>query len=147
MKAIIVTPYYAPKIGGLENYARQLAIALRDLQGWDIVIVDEAHHLEWAPEKISLEYALVEELARKCAGLLLLTATPTQLGLAGHFARLRLLDPSRYTDFELFLAEAERFGTVAEIAGKIIAKKPLKAATKMQLFYYSRDGLRVNNRV
>ncbi len=101
--------------------------------GWDIVVVDEAHHLEWSPEKISPEYALVEELARKCAGLLLLTATPTQLGLAGHFARLRLLDPSRYSDFELFLAEAERFGTVAEIAGKIIAKKPLKPADKTAL--------------
>ena len=33
---------------------------------------------------------------------MLLTATPTQLGQEGHFARLRLLDPSRYDDFETF---------------------------------------------
>ena len=57
--------------------------------GWDIVVVDEAHHLEWTPDLVSVEYALVEELAGKCPGLLLLTATPTQLGLVGHFARLR----------------------------------------------------------
>jgi glycosyltransferase involved in cell wall biosynthesis len=39
MKAIVVTPYYAPKIGGLENYARALNNALADKQGWEIVIV------------------------------------------------------------------------------------------------------------
>ena len=94
--------------------------------GWDIVVVDEAHHLAWAPDAASAEYALVEQLARRCPGLLLLTATPTQLGLAGHFARLRLLDPHRYDDFARFQAEAERFGTVAAIAEKIVDQKPLK---------------------
>ena len=39
----------------------------------------------------------------KTPGLLLLTATPQQLGPEGHFARLRLLDPDRYTDLEKFL--------------------------------------------
>jgi len=101
--------------------------------GWDIVVVDEAHHLEWTPDHVSAEYALVEELARKCAGLLLLTATPTQLGLAGHFARLRLLDPDRYNDFEKFLAEAEGFESVAKIAGKILEQKPLKSADHASL--------------
>jgi len=43
MKALIVTPYYQPKIGGLENYARQLNIALHDLQDWETVIVTSNH--------------------------------------------------------------------------------------------------------
>ncbi len=94
--------------------------------GWDMVVVDEAHHLVWAPEQTSPEYELVEQLAGRSAGLLLLTATPTQLGLAGHFARLRLLDPHRYADFEKFKTEAEGFGAVAGVAEKIIAQKPLK---------------------
>jgi len=94
--------------------------------GWDMVVVDEAHHLEWTPGHISPGYALVEALARRSAGLMLLTATPTQLGLAGHFARLRLLDPDRYNDYAQFVAEAEGFGAVAEVAGKIISQKPLK---------------------
>ncbi len=93
--------------------------------GWDIVVVDEAHHLAWTPEIVSPEYALVEHLAQRCPGLLLLTATPTQLGMVGHFARLRLLDPHRYADYDQFLAETERFGAVAGVAEKIIEQKPL----------------------
>jgi ATP-dependent helicase HepA len=101
--------------------------------GWDMVVVDEAHHLEWTPDQVSPEYALVEELAGRSPGLLLLTATPTQLGLAGHFARLRLLDPDRYDDFDQFFEEAERFGAVAEVAAKIVAGKPLKAGDHTSL--------------
>lgn len=93
--------------------------------GWDMVVVDEAHHLEWTPGHVSAGYALVEELARRSPGLMLLTATPTQLGLAGHFARLRLLDPDRHDDFDRFIAESERFGVVAGIAEKIIGGKTL----------------------
>lgn len=93
--------------------------------GWDIVVVDEAHHLAWSPTASSPGYALVEELAGRCPGLLLLTATPTQLGLEGHFARLRLLDPSRYDNYERFVAEAGEFGRVAGVAEKIIEQKPL----------------------
>ena len=51
---------------------------------------------------MSPEYQLVEALTRKSHGLLLLTATPEQLGAEGHFARLRLLDPERYPDLEKF---------------------------------------------
>ncbi|MFT3867661.1 MAG: RNA polymerase-associated protein RapA [Nibricoccus sp.] len=94
--------------------------------GWDVVVVDEAHHLAWTPESASPSYALVERLAQSCPGLLLLTATPTQLGLAGHFARLRLLDPARYSDYDQFVKESERFGEVAGIAEKILEQKPLK---------------------
>jgi len=93
--------------------------------GWDLVIVDEAHHLAWAPGQASPEYALVEQLAVRTPGLLLLTATPTQLGLEGHFARLRLLDPNRYDDFAAFRAETDGFGKVAAIAERIVEKKPL----------------------
>lgn len=96
--------------------------------GWDITVVDEAHHLEWSPEGASVEYETIEALAKVSPGLLLLTATPTQLGLEGHFARLRLLDPDRYSDYESFQKEAEDFGAVAEVAGKIIEKEPLDSA-------------------
>lgn len=39
MKVLVVTPYYHPKIGGLETYARQLGIALHDIKQWEIVVV------------------------------------------------------------------------------------------------------------
>lgn len=101
--------------------------------GWDMVVVDEAHHLAWTPEHASAEYRLVERLAQRSAGLLLLTATPMQLGIEGHFARLRLLDPARYKNLEAFQAEAAGFGTVAEIAEKIVEKKPLRPKEREKL--------------
>lgn len=101
--------------------------------GWDLVVVDEAHHLAWSPGESSPAYAMVEQLSRRCEGLLLLTATPEQLGLAGHFARLRLLDPYRYDNYEAFLTEAEGYGVVAEVAGRIIDQKPLKPKDRAAL--------------
>ncbi|HET9216711.1 MAG TPA: helicase-related protein [Terriglobia bacterium] len=87
--------------------------------GWDIIVVDEAHHLHWSPQGSSPEYTIVETLGRKVPGLLLLTATPEQLGMAGHFARLRLLDPDRFYDLDAFLKEDEHFRDVARQAEKI----------------------------
>ena len=113
--------------------------------GWDIVVVDEAHHLEWTAHAASPAYRLVEQLARSCPGLLLLTATPTQLGREGHFARLRLLDPDRYADYDKFLKEAEGFGAVAEIAEKIIEQRPLDPGDHAALKrIFDRDPGRLN---
>lgn len=72
---------------------------------WDLTVVDEAHHLQWSPEETGSSYSFVEALARQSAGLLLLTATPEQVGQASHFARLRLLDPNRFHDLEQFIGE------------------------------------------
>jgi ATP-dependent helicase HepA len=112
--------------------------------GWDLVIVDEAHHLGWSPTEASPEYQLVEQLARRAPGLLLLTATPTQLGLAGHFARLRLLDPNRYADYQTFLNESDQFGAVAAIAEKIVGQKkliPKDHTTLRTIFTRDRENL------
>jgi len=114
--------------------------------GWDMVVVDEAHHLDWSPQEsaVSDEYRLVEQLAAKSRGLLLLTATPTQLGLAGHFARLRLLDPNRYRDLETFMEEAARFGEVAAVANKIVDGESLDdgdGAKLHQIFHRDEEDL------
>jgi ATP-dependent helicase HepA len=95
--------------------------------GWDLLIVDEAHHLAWSLERASPEYTLVETLAAKTTGLLLLTATPQQLGPEGHFARLRLLDPDRYSDLATFLAEAEHYEQVARAIDRVLSGQPLNA--------------------
>jgi ATP-dependent helicase HepA len=92
---------------------------------WDILVVDEAHHLEWSPAVVSPEYRAVERLAAQTPGLLLLTATPEQLGAAGHFARLRLLDPARYPSLERFLAEQANYADVAQVADKLTTAKKL----------------------
>ncbi|WP_189471341.1 RNA polymerase-associated protein RapA [Litchfieldella qijiaojingensis] len=81
---------------------------------WDLLIVDEAHHLEWTPESSSPGYSCIERLSAATAGMLLLTATPEQMGMESHFARLRLLDPDRYQNLERFKAEEQGYVHVAE---------------------------------
>jgi ATP-dependent helicase HepA len=93
--------------------------------GWDLLVVDEAHHLEWSKAVPSREYQVVDKLSRNSEGLLLLTATPEQLGVEGHFARLRLLDPDRYRDLATFQTEAQDYRVTAGIAGKLLAGKDL----------------------
>jgi len=85
---------------------------------WDLLIVDEAHHLHWSPEQTSPEYDVVERLAKNTPRLLLLTASPEQMGLESHFARLRLLDPQRYYDFAAYQIEHDRYAEVAADIGK-----------------------------
>ena len=92
---------------------------------WDMMIVDEAHHLHWEPGNISEEYTLVDKLAQNTASVLLLTATPEQLGPSSHFARLRLLDPHRFHDLETFLAEESHYARLAETAEALIDNKAL----------------------
>ena len=88
--------------------------------GWDLLVVDEAHHLHWSPDGGDAAYLLVEALAEHTPNVLLLTATPEQLGRAGHFGRLRLLDPERFHDYEAFLAEEQAYAPVAELAARLL---------------------------
>jgi ATP-dependent helicase HepA len=91
--------------------------------GIDLLIVDEAHHLAWSPESKSPEYAAVETLAAVSRSVLLLTATPIQLGQAGHFGRLRLLDPRRFTDLPAYLREAAQYQDLAGVVDRILSSE------------------------
>ncbi len=93
--------------------------------GWDMVIVDEAHHLEWSEAKASPEYQFVEQLSLHTPSLILLTATPEQLGKESHFARLRLLDPDRFYSFSAFVEEERLFEPVANAAKLLLAEQTL----------------------
>jgi ATP-dependent helicase HepA len=101
--------------------------------GWDMLVVDEAHHLQWSPESVSVEYQLVERIAEVSEGLMLLTATPEQLGISGHYARLRLLDPGRYPSLKQFLAEQKAYHAAAGIVDTISSGKQLNASQTKKL--------------
>lgn len=92
---------------------------------WDLLIVDEAHHLAWEEGQPSREYQVIEQLAAHIPGVLLLTATPEQLGMESHFARLRLLDPNRFHDFAAFVEEQQHFRPIADAVTGLLADKPL----------------------
>ena len=88
---------------------------------WDLLVVDEAHHLVWSEGAPSREYQAIEQLAEQVPGVLLLTATPEQLGMESHFARLRLLDPNRFHDFEQFVEEQQNYRPVADAVALLLA--------------------------
>ncbi len=101
--------------------------------GWDMLVVDEAHHLEWTPEAASAEYLAVEALARVVPSVVLSTATPEQLGRRAHFARLRLLDPARFNDLERYLAEVGSYAGMSPIAERIADGAPLSSDERDEL--------------
>ena len=101
--------------------------------GFDLLVVDEAHHLEWSSEEASLEYSSIEALAQVIPGVLLLTATPEQLGIESHFARLRLLDPSRFHDLEAFRKEEAGYQSLNEVMQPLLVLPDDAELSKEQL--------------
>ncbi|MCX7106174.1 MAG: RNA polymerase-associated protein RapA [Methylococcales bacterium] len=107
--------------------------------GWDMVIVDEAHHLEWSEAVASPEYQFVEQLSLQTPSLILLTATPEQLGKESHFARLRLLDPDRFYSFSAFVEEERLFEPVANAAKLLLAEETLNKEDQQNLTKLLKD--------
>jgi ATP-dependent helicase HepA len=85
-------------------------------QDWDVLVVDEAHHLSLDAVKDLDDTESWVALARKTPHLLLLTATPEQLGQQAHFERLQLLDASRFTRFEDYQADESHFTELSSVA-------------------------------
>ncbi len=103
--------------------------SLLTAQQWDMVIVDEAHHLQPG----TAAFTLFQTLAEASPHLVLLSATPEQLGLESHFARLQLLDPTKFVSLEQFLAAEQHYG---ELNRKI---KALPESREQLLTQYQAD--------
>lgn len=94
--------------------------------GFDLLVVDEAHHLTWHEDVGGNDrYTMVAEFAAQTAGVLLLTATPEQLGVDSHFARLRLLDPQRFDTLDHFLEEEAQYADTARVAEALMSEEAL----------------------
>lgn len=115
----------------LSNNPERFAQALQ--ADWDLLVVDEAHHLVWDEEDPSTEYITVEQLSRQIPGLLLLTATPEQMGPESHFARLRLLDPDRFHDLEAHQDEEKTYEPVAEAMQELLENDHLPETAQQHL--------------
>ncbi len=117
--------------------------------GFDLLVVDEAHHLHWDEAAGGNEkYDLIADFAEETPGVMLLTATPEQLGVQSHFARLRLLDSDRFDDLDEFIAGQEAFAETAAVAGVLIEDKPLndgQIAALTSLLDLSADELETIN--
>ncbi len=90
----------------------------------DLMVVDEAHHLE--------EDALFEAIrpaARASFGLLLLTATPVRLDPREYYRLLSLVEPVPSTSLESFLARLEAHEAYAEVARALLGGGSAEEAT------------------
>jgi ATP-dependent helicase HepA len=97
-------------------------------ENWDLVIVDEAHRIKWKEGEPSPEYKILQSLAEQTPGLLLLTATPEQLGLEGHFSRLHLIDAERFLTLSDFNQEHLAYLKVVKLADRLLAPESLPEA-------------------
>jgi ATP-dependent helicase HepA len=93
----------------------ELAAAAARLS-FDLVVVDEAHHLAEDPL-----FEAVAPLARNSFGLLLLTATPVRLDPREYFRLLSLVEPVPTTTLEAFLARLESHEAYAAVARDLLA--------------------------
>ena len=106
------------------------AIALSAAE-FDVVIVDEAHHVQ--PHTPAFE--VLRALAEDCLHVVLVTATPEQLGFASHFARLQLLDPSKYTSQEALADEESGYAKL----NQLIRDLPATREQLVELYELDKD--------
>jgi ATP-dependent helicase HepA len=86
---------------------------------WDLIIVDEAHHLKGCPSNPTPEWEACQDIASSARGLLLLTASPHLQGDETHFGLLHLVDPQRFPSLEEFREEREGWGGSSRLAQKL----------------------------
>ena len=106
------------------EYLMEEPALVRDLlkAQWDLVIVDEAHHLVHEGDFKSPQFQIVNAIAAKTKGLLFLTGTPVQLHPEAHFNRLRLLDPARFQNFSEFEKEQDQYRKLVADLDKLLRK-------------------------
>ncbi len=104
---------------------------------WDLVIIDEAHHL-----KAEKAHLAVAALAKNCWGLLLLTATPMQLDPAEYHALLALIDPATAPQLNEFQERLKRQEELAlAVRGLLEGEAPMAAVKKLKARFPNDDAL------
>lgn len=124
----------------IESVASLFEQGLLKCDDWDLVIVDEAHRVTWSPDPPSAEYNVLQALSAKMTGLLLLTATPEQLGLEGHFSRLHLIDPERFSSLEKFKTEHQAYLRVVGFAERMLSGEKFPPA-EMKILKKMLEGI------
>lgn len=119
----------------------------KDPIGFDLLIVDEAHHLR-NPETLS--HKVVAELLPESHVALLLSATPIQLGNENLFYLMRLMDPGEFQSYEVFqeriaantpIVAAERIARASHPPDLAAIREKLEEALRIQPTYFATNPL------
>lgn len=86
---------------------------------WDMVIIDEAHHLVCEDGFTSAEYMLANAVIQRSKGVLLLTGTPLQFHPESQFNRLKMLDPVRFADYNNFIKDQDAYRKLVNELNKL----------------------------
>ena len=86
---------------------------------WDMVIIDEAHHLVCEDGFTSHEYLLANAVIQRSKGVLLLTGTPLQFHPESQFNRLKMLDPVRFADYNSFIKDQDAYRKLVNELNKL----------------------------
>ena len=95
---------------------------------WDLVIVDEAHHVRrhWddGNPRPNQAYELIDELHDRVNGLLLLTATPMQLHSFELFSMVTLVEPGLFESYADFESHREQIRRINQMVGALQSGPP-----------------------
>lgn len=87
-----------------QDRIREALEEMNDAHRFDLVIIDEAHHLRNSETK---SHRAGLTLSDATEAMVLLTATPIHLGSEDLYRLLRLLDANEFSDFEIFRRRIE----------------------------------------
>jgi ATP-dependent helicase HepA len=112
-----VSPWarFSTVVTSLELLARGDQAAEAASAGWDLVIVDEAHHLRG-----DAGFRAISALAGRTWGLLLLTATPMQLDPEEYRRLLTLLDPATAPTAKQLAQRLQRQEQLSEVVRALL---------------------------
>ena len=108
---------------------------------WDLIIIDEAHKLEWSEESPNNLWTLAKAFSEKTHGLLLLTATPQQRGTATQFGLLNLVDPVNFSSFDVFLEKISSMKDLNYCVSKIDSGSYKEASKLLKALFPEDEGL------
>jgi ATP-dependent helicase HepA len=98
---------------------------------WDLMILDEAHHVLLS--EVADEPELIARFTSAIPGVLLLTATPDQLGMDSYFTLLRLLDPDRFHSLAAFQEDQRHYQELAALLDPLLGYDTLKPKQRTDL--------------
>jgi SNF2 family DNA or RNA helicase len=112
---------------------------------WDLVIVDEAHHVRRSLRgkriQSTIAYEMVDELKEMVSGLLLLTATPMQLHHFELFSLVDLVEPGLFASFSDFEQRRRDLPRLNALMKRMLDWEALSSSEKSAVFAEHRDLL------